>query len=213
MNATKWIVFFLVVAGLFIGIFTLKELEESRLPQSKGSTNTYGNQKSKVTLVEYVDFQCEACYAYYPTVKMLKEKYQDKVKFQVRHFPISTSHQYARIAAGYAEAAAKQDKFWEMHDKIFEGQKTWEQTSNPEKIFDKYASELNLDLSTLESDRSSDNVKAAINADIKSARDIKAEGTPTFVINGKRVNKIENSLEAFSKLLDQELSRTGNEGE
>jgi len=210
MNATKWIVFFLIAFAVLVSIFALKEVEKSRLPQSTGSNNTYGNENSKVTLVEYVDFQCEACYAYYPTVKSVKEKYREKVKFQVRHFPISTSHQYAKIAAGYAEAAARQGKFWEMHNKIFEGQKVWERASNPERMFEKYSSDLKLDLSKLNSDRSSSSIKSTINADLKSARDIKAEGTPTFVLNGKRIDKIENSVDAFSTLLDQELLKVGN---
>ena len=112
MNKTGWIIFSAVVVVIFGGLVMLNKANQASLPQSDGSNNIYGNVDSKVTLTEFVDFQCEACYAYYPTVKEVKEKYKDTVKFQVRHFPISNSHKFARIAASYAEGAAKQGKFW-----------------------------------------------------------------------------------------------------
>lgn len=175
---------------------------------SDGSKNVYGKQDSKVTLTEYVDFQCEACYAFYPTVKEVKEKYKDKVKFQIKNFPISSSHQFARRAASYAEAAAMQGKFFEMHDRIFEGQKLWEKSKNPEEYFDGYAQEIGLDMTKLKEDTASPLVNAVINADLAEVKKLGGDGTPTFALNGKKIENPENTVEAFSRVLDEALKST-----
>lgn len=202
-----WIIIVAIIA-VFIGIVAYSKSTAPPSIVSDGSNNIYGRADSTVTLTEFVDFQCEACYAYYPTVKEVKEKYKDTVKFQVRHFPIASSHKFAQMAATYAEAAAKQDRFWEMHDKIFEGQKQWERMADPSTVFDGYGEEIGLDMSELETDRTSAEVKAAINADFKAAQEAGGQGTPTFVLNGKKVERVENSVEAFSKLLDDALAQT-----
>ena len=210
MNKTGWIIFSAVVVLIFGGMVALNKANQANMPQSNGSNNVYGNVDSKVTLTEFVDFQCEACYAYYPTVKQVKEKYKDTVKFQVRHFPISSSHKFARMAAGYTEGAAKQGKFWEMHDKIFEGQKQWEVTADPTSIFNGYAEDIGLDMAKLETDRASDEINAIINADLKAVQELGGQGTPTFVLNGKRLEQVDNSVEALSKLIDDALAETGS---
>lgn len=213
MTKTGWIIFCAVVVLIFGGLIAMNRINQAKLPKSNGSSNIYGKTDSKVTLTEFVDFQCEACYAYYPTVKELKEKYKDTVKFQVRHFPISSSHKFARIAASYAEGAAKQGKFWEMHDKIFEGQKQWEVTPDPSVSFNEYAKEIGLDMKKLETDRMSDEVSAIINADLDAVKKLGGNGTPTFVLNGKRIEKVDNSVEALSKLIDDALAESGTESE
>ena len=210
MTKTGWIIFAAVTILLFGGLVAINKANQASLPQSNGSNNVYGNVDSKVTLTEFVDFQCEACYAYYPTIKEVKEKYKDTVKFQVRHFPISSMHKFARIAASYAEGAAKQGKFWEMHDKILEGQKQWQVEADPTPTFDGYAKEIGLDMAKLETDRTSDEVRAIIAADLKAVQELGGNGTPTFVLNGKRIEKIDNSVEAFSKLIDDALNEAGS---
>lgn len=202
-----WIVIAVLILG-FAGLVTYSKMTAPPPIASGGSNNVYGKEDSAVTLTEFADFQCEACYAYYPTVKEVKEKYKDTVKFQVRHFPIASSHRFAEMAASYAEGAAKQNKFWEMHDKIFEGQKQWERMADPSVTFNGYAEEIGLDMEKLETDRTSAEVKATINADFKAAQEAGGQGTPTFVLNGKKVERIENSVEAFSKLLDDALAQT-----
>jgi len=197
-----------VIILSFIGIVAYAKVTAPKEPESKGSSNVYGKLDSKVTLTEYVDFQCEACYAFYPTVKEIKEQYKDKVKFQIKHFPISNSHQYARMAAGYAESAALQGKFFEMHDKIFEGQKTWETSQKPNEYFDTYAKEIGLNMDKLKTDLSSPSVSATINADLAEVKRLGGEGTPTFALNGEKIKNPDNSVEAFSALLDEALEKT-----
>lgn len=211
MNKTGWIIFGALIVLIFGGLIAMNKANQASMPKSNGSNNVYGNADSKVILTEFVDFQCEACYAYYPTVKEVKEKYKDTVKFQVRHFPISSSHKFARMAASYAEAAAKQGKFWEMHDNIFEGQKQWQVVADPTVLFDRYAEEMGLDMTKLEADRTSDEVKAIIASDLKAVQELGGNGTPTFALNGKKIEQIDNSVEAFSKLIDDALKEASSD--
>lgn len=207
MNRFYILIGLIVVA--FVGFVMYSKTSEPQI-QSEGSSNYYGKLDSKIELTEFVDFQCEACFAFYPTVKEVKEKYKDRVKFRVGYFPISNSHKFARMGAANAEAAAKQGKFWEMHDKIFEGQKTWEQSQNPQEYFDQYAQEIGLNMTKLKNDINDPVTSATINADLAEVKRIGGDGTPTFVLNGKKIENPENSVEAFSKVLDEALAQLGN---
>jgi protein-disulfide isomerase len=184
-----------------------KAAENNTAASSQGSNNVYGKLDSPVTLTEFVDFQCEACYAYYPYVKQLKEQYKDRVKFQVRNFPLTSGHQFAMQAARSAEAAARQGKFWEMHDKLFEGQKVWERTQDPTSYFNEYAQSIGLDMTKFEADRKSSDVNAVVSKDLKDVQDLGGTGTPTFVLNGKKIESPGPSLEALSKVLDDALKQ------
>lgn len=210
MDSKKfWIILAVIIAG-FIGFITFNKndtSENSTAVSSQGSQNFYGKQDSKVTLTEFVDFQCEACYAYYPHVKEIKEKYKDRVKFQIRNFPITSHHQYAMQAARSAEAAARQGKFFEMHDKLFEGQPEWSASRNAQTYFDQYAQEIGLDMNKFNTDRSSSDVNAVINKDLKDVQDLGGNGTPTFVLNGEKIENPGPSVEALSKILDEALAK------
>lgn len=203
-----WIILAVILVGFFGFIMFNKDKtsDSSGSVSAQGSSNYYGKEDSPVTVTEFVDFQCEACYAYYPYVKEVKEKYKDKVRFQVRNFPITSGHQFAMQAARAAEAAARQGKFWEMHDKIFEGQKIWEQTQNPQTYFDQYAEAVGLDMEKYRTDRDSSDVAAVINKDLEDVKELGGTGTPTFAINGKKVEKTAPSVEALSQMIDDALA-------
>ena len=203
-----WIILAVILVGFFGYIMLNKDKtsDSSGSVSAQGSSNYYGKEDSPVTVTEFVDFQCEACYAYYPYVKEVKEKYKDKVRFQVRNFPITSGHQFALQAARAAEAAARQGKFWEMHDKIFEGQKVWEQTQNPQNYFDQYAEAVGLDMEKYRTERDSSDVAAVINKDLADVKELGGTGTPTFAINGKKVEKTAPSVEALSQMIDDALA-------
>lgn len=213
MENKKFVIILVLLAGAFIGyaMFGSKsDAGSGSVENSKGSSNYYGKMDSPVTITEFVDFQCEACYAYYPGVKQVKEQYKDRVKFQVRNFPIVSGHQFALQGARAAEAAARQGKFWEMHDKIFEGQKTWERTTDPQSYFDSYAQEIGLDMTKFETDRKSSSVNAVIQKDLKDVQELGGTGTPTFVVNGKRVEKSPGSSVAeLTKFVEEALAKSG----
>src|SRR5919205_1460664 len=81
-----------------------------------------GPSDARVTLVEYGDFECPHCAAAYPVVRELLASFEGRVRFAFRHFPIAISHDHAQKAAEASEAAAVQEKFWEMHDLLFQHQ-------------------------------------------------------------------------------------------
>jgi NhaA family Na+:H+ antiporter len=81
-----------------------------------------GGDDAPVTLVEYGDFQCPYCGEAYPVVHSLLERFGDQLRFVFRHMPLPDLHPGAPLAAEAAEAAAAQERFWEMHDRLFEHQ-------------------------------------------------------------------------------------------
>lgn len=211
MESKKFFIVLAVIAAAFVGFTVLgnKGDETEAVDTTKSSSNYYGKLDSPVTLTEFVDFQCEACYAYYPYVKQVKEQYKDRVRFQVRYFPIVSGHQFALQAARSGEAAARQGKFWEMHDKLFEGQKEWERVSDPQPFYDQYAKEIGLDMTKFESERKSSSVNAIIQKDLRDVQELGGTGTPTFVLNGKKIETPKPSIEAISKVLDDALAKAG----
>ncbi|MGY4893331.1 MAG: DsbA family protein [Candidatus Saccharimonadota bacterium] len=204
--------FIIVLAAIIVGFVAIVLLSRSAGTDdviTTGSSNVYGNPNSKVTLTEYVDFQCEACYAFYPTVKEVKEKYKDTVKFEIKYFPISSSHSNALAAAATAQAAAKQGKFFEMHNMLFERQKSWENMSTERTAtFESYAKEIGLDIAQYNTDLASAETKAVINADLAEVKKLGGDGTPTFALNGEKIDNPQNTVEAFTKLLDDALAKS-----
>src|ERR1700712_2180353 len=81
-----------------------------------------GDKSAAIELVEYGDYQCPHCGAAHPVIKKIQKSFGKQVRFVFRNFPLQESHPYAMAAAIAAEAAGLQDKFWEMHDVIYENQ-------------------------------------------------------------------------------------------
>ena len=201
----------IVIIVIILGFFGIVFFQKSSKPATAvtRSNNVYGNLDSKVELTEFVDFQCEACAAYYPTLEAVKEVYKDKVRFQVKYFPLGGGHQYSRLTANYAEAAARQGKFFEMQALLFTNQKVWE-SGNTQQYLDQFAQELKLDMDKLQADIKGGSISDTINADLTEVRELGGTGTPTFVLNGNKIENPDNTPEAFAKILDQALSSTGN---
>jgi protein-disulfide isomerase len=163
-----------------------------------------GNKDAKVKLVEYSDFQCPACGAYYPLVKRLNEEFGDRIEFTYRHFPLSQIHLNADLAAHAAEAAGRQGKFWEMHDMLFENQQAWSETRNTQELFTDYAASLGLEAEQFARDVDSKEVKEKVKADYTSGIESGVNGTPTFFLNGKRLVNPKD-YDAFRNIIIAEL--------
>src|SRR5437588_11153203 len=108
---------------------TEKELEtydSPRLvvPVDPSRDHIQGDPKALLTLVEYGDYQCPFCGAAYPEVKKVQKELGSKLRFIFRNFPLTNVHEFARVAAETTEAASAQGKFWEMHDFLYEHQRT-----------------------------------------------------------------------------------------
>lgn len=206
---TVWIVFFAVIALLVWGVVAGSKKDKivvgalsvpvSASDWSRGATST-----AKVTLVEYSDLQCPACAAYEPIVKKLVTNYPNDLKLVYRHFPLITIHVNADYAAGAAEAAGNQGKFWEMHDLLFEKQLEWETSTDP-KIFSDYAATLGLDVEKFAADIASSVTRKKINESYRSGIQSGVQGTPTFFLDGKMITS-PHSEEEFNELIKNAIA-------
>lgn len=206
---TLWIVFFAVIGLLVWGMVAL--VENSTVAQgtlSKPVTAadwTKGATTSKAVLVEYSDFQCPACASYEPLVKTMLATFPNDLTFVYRHFPLITIHRNADYAAGAAEAAGIQGKFWEMHDLLFEKQSEWDNKENALSIFAEYAVSLGLDKEKFESDTISIQTRQKINDAYRSGTQSGVKGTPTFFLNGKMIQS-PRSEEEFKQIIQNAIA-------
>lgn len=146
-----------------------------------------GPNGAPVVLIEYSDFQCPACGAYYPLLKQLRTDFGDKMQFVYRYFPLKNIHKNAVLSASAAEAAGKQGKFWEMHDILFEKQTEWAESDKGEELMIGYAAELKLNLDQFKADLNSQEVKDKVESAYVAATSANITSTPTFFLNGERL--------------------------
>lgn len=151
----------------------------------------------------YSDFQCPACATYYPLVKRVVDGNIDKIRFVYRHFPLP-QHQNAMPAAQASEAAGNQGKFWEMYDMIFSTHDEWENATNTKEVLSNYANSLGIDIKRYAIDVDSKEVKDKISLQLKDGENAGINATPTFFINGKKINNPE-SYEEFTRLINESL--------
>ncbi len=154
-----------------------------------------GKADSKVVFIEYGDFQCPGCGGAHPTVKKITEKYQGQIAFVFRNFPLAAKHPNARAAAAAAEAAGLQGKYWEMHNKLYENQSSWQSLSANERtnFFVGYANDLKLNVETFKTDIASTKVNQKISFDQAVGKKAKVDATPTFYLNGEKPTSIFNA--------------------
>jgi protein-disulfide isomerase len=143
--------------------------------------NVQGKDTAPVTVIEYGDFECAYCGEAYPTIKEVKKIMADQICFVFRNFPLMEVHPHAQQAAYAAEAAAKQGKFWEMHDLLYENQNSLEDDD-----LLNYAKKLKLDTKQFKADMSSEKVFKKVKDDFMSGVRSGVNGTPTIFINGER---------------------------
>ncbi|MBI2096624.1 MAG: thioredoxin domain-containing protein, partial [Candidatus Sungbacteria bacterium] len=162
--------------------------------------HTKGNPGAGLALIEYSDFQCPACSSYYPILKALAERHAGDMLFAYRHFPLRQIHRNADLAARASEAAALQGKFWEMHDMIFEHQSAWSDEPNARDILAGYAEALKLDVGKFRNDLDAPEIAERIDSDAASGLKAGVDGTPSFFLNGKRIQN-PRSLADFDALI------------
>ncbi len=181
-----------------------KTVDNSNVMEVVEDDWTKGNPDAKVVLVEYLDFECGACKAYYPLIGRLTKEYGDRILLVSRYFPLP-GHKNAMTSAIAVEAAAQQGKYWEMHDMLFENQDTWsaERSANPE-VFVSYAEKLGLDIAQYKKDASSEEVENRVLRDKDSGVKAGVNGTPSYFLNGKKIQN-PRGYDEFKALIDAEL--------
>jgi protein-disulfide isomerase len=163
-----------------------------------GSPGKGGPESAKVTVVEFSDFQCPFCSRVTPTLNQIEEAYGKDVRIVFKHLPLRM-HTKAPAAHAAAEAAHRQGKFWEMHDKIFANQRELTEAKYVE-----YATELGLDVEKFKKDSASAEVKKKVDNDAKEAAALGVTGTPGFFINGLFLSGA-RPFDSFKTVIDKEL--------
>jgi protein-disulfide isomerase len=138
---------------------------------------------SPVVLEEYGDYQCPPCGQLYPELKQIEHEYGNQVQIVFHHFPLTKLHKNALVAAHAAEAARNQNKFWEMHDRLYRNQKEWADQDDPRLTFISYARQLNLNIDQFKQDMESNLVDQRISADIQRGASMGVTGTPTIFLD------------------------------
>lgn len=159
-----------------------------------------GNMKASIILVEYGDFECPHCkHAHQLMKRLLKEK-GDTLHFVFRNFPLREVHPNAYPSAIAAEAASRQNKFWEMHDLIFENQ-----SSLSTDFLMSLAKQIGLDIRQFKSDMKSEAIRKKIDMDFESGIRSGVNGTPTFFLNGAYISTYDESYESLVDAIQHKL--------
>jgi protein-disulfide isomerase len=172
---------------------------------------TLGSPDAPVTLVEFLDPECESCAAFAPVIKKILSQYDGKVRLVVRYMPL---HPNSLRAATLIEAAGEQGKYWQMQDYLFQKQPEWGTKHGPPSaapppdinvLFDKYATDMGLDLAKVKAAVSENRFQAKLQRDLRDGQALGVRQTPSFFVNGRRLARFsEADLRA---LIDEELKK------
>jgi protein-disulfide isomerase len=177
-----------------------KEVTTVKLTTVVADDYIIGPESAPVTLIEYLDFECEACGAYFPLVKQLEKEFPNDLKVVLRYYPLP-GHKNGMTAALAVEAAAQQGKFNEMHDLLFTEQKNWGEKPAPTPaVFEGYAQKIGLDLEKFKQDVASQSVKDRVQRDVDSGTKLGNTGTPSFYLQGEKIQN-PRSAEDFKTLI------------
>lgn len=190
MNLKTILIFVGVTMGVLLGVggllYQFGAAADKPIAEIAGvKSHTLGS--GEIVVTEFSDFQCPACLSVQEPLKQILKKYEGKVTFVYRHFPLVSIHKNAMVAAQASEAAHLQGKFWELHDLLFDKQTEWAGLSDPREMFGAYAETLQMDRAKLLSDLESQEVKDKVSVDVLDSTRYRLTGTPTFFVNGKKV--------------------------
>lgn len=166
------------------------------------SDHTIGSAHATVTVVEYGDFECPNCKQAAPAVKLLLDRFKDRIRFVYRHFPLEEVHPHAIEAAEAAESVGAQGKFWPMHDLLFENQAHLK----PQHLRS-YAERLQLDMARYSADTVDHLYLQRIREHIASGHESGVRSTPTFFVNG-RIQDVSFGMQALFEAVEKLLRAT-----
>ena len=207
-----------VVAAIIVTNAYRSSIQNERQPMTTANASliredspTLGAADAKVTIVEFLDPECETCRVFNPTVKKLLKEYDGKVRLVVRYMPL---HPNSVLAATFTEVAGEQGKYWQAQELLFQKQSEWGTKHGPPSatpqpdvkvLFEKYAMELGLDLEKLNSAIKENRFAAKLERDKKDGQSSGVRQTPTLFVNGRQLARLgEADLKA---LIEEELKK------
>ena len=177
-----------IIGGILLLRSSRKQSFANPIPSPEAISKKQAiSAQAVVTLEEFGDYQCPPCGELHPTLKQLKKDLGPNLNFVFRNLPLTTIHKNSLVAAQAAEAARMQNRFWEMHDLLYENQELWGDDVNPRTIFLKWAADLGLDMTRFAQDLDGKQVKLRIDADQEAAAELGINGTPTVLVNGRQL--------------------------
>jgi len=227
VSKKAWIIFIVIVIGLLTGLVLWSRGSTPQVDVPNVNPNSiiaassangnvgdhvFGNTDGKVLLIEYGDFQCPGCGTAHPRIKAISEQYKDQIGFVFRNFPLTSIHPNARAAAASAEAAGQSGYYWEMHNKLFESQNSWENLTGTERsdAFASYAEALGINKATFTTNLGLDVINQKISFDQALGKKVSVDSTPTFFLNGV---KLESSVwgddTKLKEAINAELTKAG----
>ena len=177
----------------------------ARIPETLVTKSPTTN--ASVTVEEYGDYQCPPCGLLHPEIKKIVTEYGARVNFVFHNLPLTKIHKNALVAAQAAEAARLQDRFWQMHDLIYEKQNAWKDEENPRPTFTEYAREVGIDAKRFSRDIDGLEVQQHLDEDRRQAESLGVVGTPTIFIEGRQLKPEVTTGEGIRKGIDLMLAR------
>jgi protein-disulfide isomerase len=162
--------------------------------------HSLGAEHAPITLVEYGDFECPTCKQASPAVKMLVDRFTNRLRVVFRHYPLESMHPHALHAALAAETAGAQGRFWEMHDLLFANQQHLKL-----KQLHEYAEQLGLDMARYTAEMDDEIYLQRVREHIEGGHRSGVKSTPGFFINGVihdvsfGVHSLQDAIEALGK--------------
>ena len=185
-------------------------------PLVRPDSPSLGPADAPVTVVEFLDPECESCGAFHPTLKRILRDYDGKVRLVVRYMPF---HPNSVLAATVTEAAGEQGKYWEMQELLFRRQPEWGEIhghgghgaaaaarrEQPAVLFQRYAAELGLDVERIRAAVAQNRYAAKVERDRRDGQALGVTKTPTFFVNGRQLARF--SQHDLRALIEDELKR------
>ena len=216
---------FVVIVAAFVGAsYYRKSVQGERKSAAtadgtlvRPDSPTLGPADAPVTLVEFLDPECESCGAFSPVVKKILKDYEGKVRLVVRYMPF---HPNSVLAASWTEAAGEQGKYWEMQEVLFRRQSEWGEIHGhgpqvaaaaaarrepPAVLFERYAAELGLDVERLRAAVAQNRYASKVERDKRDGQSLGVTKTPTFFVNGRQLARF--SQQDLRALIEEELGK------
>lgn len=193
MKIDKWMIVgisaIVIGSGFWTAKYFYKSQEAAKVQEQDASafvrphSPRMGNPDAKITIVEFLDPECESCRAVYPEVKEIMAEYEGKIQLVVRYAPF---HSNSTFAIKILHAALKQNKYWETLAVLYESQPEWGSHHNPqpEKIWESLPS-AGVDVERIRQDMNDLSTFDLIELDKADGAKLGVTGTPTFFVNGK----------------------------
>lgn len=162
-----------------------------------------GEFSAKVTIVEFLDPECEACSAMYPITKKIMEEFGKDVRLVVRYM---TFHGNSNLVANILESARLQDKYWETLELVFKTQDQWANHHDPRPdLLPEILKPLGLNLEKIINDANTGVYNAQIKQDYQDGEELGVKATPTFFVNGQKLEEM--GYEPLRNLVLEKLDR------